>query len=342
MLHSPFSEPLRGLTVLELGAGVAPAYTGWLLASLGAQVVKEASPTDRLHQQSGGLLFAALNRDKEIVAGGQSIREFDVVLEGLEWPAFAAREDEFARAIAGGLIVTSVSTFGRQGPYRARRGFALHAVAGSIAPRLGRPGDTPLTIPLEALDYLGGVMAATGTMLATRAAPAHGGQHVDVSTLDIASTLYNRSGLADAAGGGKERHERHGHRFGFGLVGVYPCKDGYVSLVTQMVKHWEYFFAHFGRGELLDDPRYDLRGGHVEQRDELEEMITDWFSEMTRDELFDLFRGIRVPFQPYLELSEAMEVEHLRSRGFWEPLTVEGVTLNVPASPLRHQDPVVT
>ncbi len=330
---------LDQIRVLELGEGIGPAYAGWLLSTLGASVTKVVSPRDRLCRQSGGLMFGALNRGKSLVdtMDQVDIAEPAVIVEGLRWPEYEAIAEKFQEAVAADRIVASVSTFGRQGPYRARRGFSLQAVAGSVARRMGRPDQAPLTFPLDAVDYVGGLMTAAGVLLALRADVP--GQHVDVSTLDIVTNVYNRNGVAQAAGGGMVRGERHGHRFGTGIIGTFRCADGYVSLVTLLYKHWERFFEEMGGAHLLDEPRFNLRGAPLipEAREELEGIINGWLSKFTRAELFELFQRIRVPFQPVNTLEEVLAEPHLDTRGFWDEVPLDGRIFKVPASPTRQQ-----
>ena len=76
------SLPLAGITVVELGANVAGPFGTWVLAQLGAEVIKVERPEGDDARGWGppfadgvATLFHALNRDKRSVAVDLKISE---------------------------------------------------------------------------------------------------------------------------------------------------------------------------------------------------------------------------------------------------------------------------
>jgi hypothetical protein len=70
------SQPLAGFTVVEIGHSVAAPYTGFILASLGAELIKVENPEGGDAARGWGPPFfagsaphfTAFNRDKQSVA----------------------------------------------------------------------------------------------------------------------------------------------------------------------------------------------------------------------------------------------------------------------------------
>ncbi len=331
--------------VLELGSGVGPAYCGWLLTGNGAQVTKAMSPEDRLQRQVGGLMSQVLNRGKTLSANDDATRrtrlaEADLVVEALDWAEYAVLDREFQALVERGGVLVSLSCFGRSGPYRERRGFAVQAMAGSVSYRMGHPERAPLQFACEAADYIAAAAAAAGALAALRVSERDGvGQHVDVATLDVLSNVFNRMGVPQAAAGGDARGSRNGPRLSNGLGGIRECADGWAQYSTLLSKHWERWFEANGRADVLTNPRFALTEDRMEPdaRTELEEIQRSFVAHRTRAELFDFFQQVKVPFQPVHTIAEVLEADHLSQRHFWERFEADGVSVKVPASPIRHE-----
>lgn len=339
------SLALRGLRMLELGEGIAPAYCGRLLRDLGAEVTKvEVAHGDRTRQHADGLLFETLNEGKAMAAladgGGlpPDAGSYDIVVEGLTTPEAESLEPEFRSWVDGGTIVASVSTFGRSGPLAGRKGFALQAATGTIAYRMGQPTREPVVFPLEAPDYTAGAVVSNGILLAILARRRGGaGRRIDVATIEMMDTYFNRNGSR-----GTYREVREGHR----SSRLYPyvtlrCKDGYVCVATLQKRHWDIYVEAMGHPELVHHSRYDVLGGTLseEVKAELDAMQEEWFKDTTKAELFEFFRRIRVPFHPVHTMSELLASDHLEQRRFFRDLEHEdGPPLRVPGPPFRRSD----
>ena len=216
MQPEPSPGALNGVRVVEWGSLVSAPFCGKVLAELGAEVIKveppgvgdEARqrgpfPAGQPHPERSGLyLFANLNKrgiTLNLQAGpgrellGRLLESADIFLEnqplalveelGLD---YAALKGQYPR-----LIVTSISPYGRSGPYRGYRGSDLTANAMSgLSFGTGHPHREPLTTPLHQAGYLAGVGAAFASIVALLGRDLTGrGQLVDVAEAQVIGTL---------------------------------------------------------------------------------------------------------------------------------------------------------
>src|ERR1700710_1833875 len=134
---------LSGVRVLDFGRYIAGPYCAMLLAEFGADVIrieKRAGGEDRfqapLTEAQDGGLFMQMNRNKrgmtldpmkpgakEVVR--RLVESADVVVANLPPQTLAAMQLDYEslRAIKPDIILTTVSAYGRGGPYSDRVGF---------------------------------------------------------------------------------------------------------------------------------------------------------------------------------------------------------------------------
>jgi len=196
--------PLEDVIVLDLSHALAGPHCSTLLADFGAQVIKLETPgAGDIARAWGAPLpggensyFVGLHRNKRGIsidlksAEGKELffrlaEKADVVLEnfrpgaleklGLGYEAVKVRNP--------GIIYTSVSGFGQDGPYRDRAAMDLivQAESGMIS-ITGEEGGHGVRCGVSIADLTAGMYAAYGTMLALRVKEKTGqGQRVDVS-----------------------------------------------------------------------------------------------------------------------------------------------------------------
>jgi benzylsuccinate CoA-transferase BbsE subunit len=236
---------LAGIRVLDLTANHA-AYAGRLLADLGAEVVRveppSGSPVRRLAPSSEGVSFAhafldagkrsvVLDLEYDPGAFAALAQTSDVVIET---PSAPVRSIDFnqLRTRNPGLIVVSISPFGRAGPYagHAATDLTLLAAGGLLA--LGGYTDSePLGIRGEQALLASGIFGAVAVLAALYERLRTGqGQWIDLSGQECVAFA-----LEDAVAEWSI-HRRVRRRHGDGAreagTGVYPCKDGYISMVA--------------------------------------------------------------------------------------------------------------
>jgi benzylsuccinate CoA-transferase BbsE subunit len=239
------SSALAGIRVLDLTANHA-AYAGRLLADLGADVVRveppEGSPVRRLAPTGEGVSFAhafldagkrsvVLDLEHEPGAFVALAATSDVVIET---PSAPVKMIDFEQLRAGnpGLIVVSISPFGRGGPYAGYAATDLTLLAAGGLLSLGGYADSePLAIQGEQALLASGIFGAVAVLAALYERLQTGqGRWIDLSGQECVAFA-----LEDAVAEWSI-HRRVRRRHGDGAreagTGVYPCKDGYVSMVA--------------------------------------------------------------------------------------------------------------
>ncbi|BCI85576.1 hypothetical protein NIIDMKKI_07820 [Mycobacterium kansasii] len=211
MTEQPAVEPpLAGYTVVELSTGIAGAYCTKLLADGGADVIKVEPPEgDPLRSWSAsgavidpgadGALFSFLNGGKHsVVADPASAADPDLVetllasADAVVWSAGSAvaarfRPEEMHHRHRH-LVVTSITPFGLEGPWRDRPAteFTLQAWSGGIV-GLGRgvPDRAPVFVGGQVGEYLAGAYASAATLASRyRQIDSGTGELIDLSMLE--------------------------------------------------------------------------------------------------------------------------------------------------------------
>jgi len=200
------SQALSGLKVLDLTMNLPGPYMTWLLALLGAEVVKVENPSGGDYSRAlmgngqSSPFFAAVNRNKKSVGLNLKHSEgkrlflkllgsYDVLVEGFR-PETMERLGlgfDVTSAINPRLIHVSISGYGQSGPNKLRAGHDLNylALAGIIG-MTGARGGEPAIPGVQIADLAGGsLMALTGLLAAMIQREKTGkGQFVDVSMYD--------------------------------------------------------------------------------------------------------------------------------------------------------------
>ncbi|BEQ16981.1 CaiB/BaiF CoA transferase family protein [Desulfoferula mesophila] len=321
---------LQGLKVLDLSMNLPGPYMTWLLASLGAEVLKVENPQGGDFGRSMGaspeaarLSFDSVNRNKKSLAlnlkhvAGREIflrmlDDYDVVVEGfrpgtmnklgLGWPELSARQPR--------LIQVSISGYGQSGPYRLRAGHDVNylALCGVLA--MGGSREDELAIAgVQIADVAGGsLMALSGLMAAVVQRQRTGqGQLVDVAMFDGALSMATKL-LARVQAGADEPAPR-----GMTLNGRYPCynvyrtsDDGFMSLGALEPKFWQGFC------QALERP--DLEAGQFGGADVIDE-VQAIFASRTCEQWEKFFKNHDVCCEPVLSLEEAVQRPLVAARG---------------------------
>ena len=185
--------PLQGIRVVDLTHVLAGPYCTYLLALLGAEIIKVEVPGGEWlrHQGSSGAGsdarpgpgFLAQSAGKRMIAvdiripeGAAVVRALaercDVFVENFT-PGVAARaglDDASLRALNPRLVYASITGFGQDGPFARWPAYdhIIQAMSGLMS-MTGTPESGPLRVGPPVVDYLTGLHAAFAIMAALAA-----------------------------------------------------------------------------------------------------------------------------------------------------------------------------
>ena len=324
------SGALEGLKVLDLSMNLPGPYMTWLLATLGADVVKIENPEggDYARALPGGSesgsspFFHAVNRNKKSVTlnlkhpEGKRIflsllDSYDVLVEGFR-PGTMERLDLGFDTISQHqprLIHVSISGYGQESPYRMRAGHDLNylSLAGVIS-ITGTP-EGELAIPgIQVADLAGGsLLGLSGLLAAVLHRERTGkGQYVDVSMFDGALSMATMILAGVEAGMEKPEPGRMLLNGKTPCYGLYRTKDEkFMSLGALETKFWQNFCAAVDRKDLLG-----VQFGGPETISEIRKI----FAERTQDEWVQLMKDHDACCEPVIPLNDAVDSALVQER----------------------------
>ena len=202
----------------------------------------------------------------------------------------------------------------------------------------GMPDGPPMRAGASIVDFLSGVHLYAGIMTALYERTQTGeGRLVEVAMQDTAyPTLASNLGFTYRGSGALP--PRVGNRHG-GLAlapyNVYEANDGHIAVVCVTEPHWHKMLAAMGREDLKDDPRFSTNKARVENLSQTDEVVQQWASSRTRDELVALSKQHGFPAAPVRNLIEVMNDPHMHARGMLEWFEDQDLgRIVLPGSPL--------
>jgi len=335
------TAPLAGYRVLDL-ADEKGAACAKMLADLGADVVKVEPPggvsarqhppfaNDTPHRE-GSLYFAYYNTNKRSVTldlespEGPAVflrlmNRADVVIESF-MPGTLARlglSYEQLSCENPGIILTSITGFGQFGPRADYKALDIVSFAmGGPMYASGEPNERPCTAPGELAYGIAGAWAAAGTIIAVYHRAASGvGQHVDVSVQEAAAMITD-SAITRLSYEGTDLNREGNSYLRVTPGNLYPCKDGWVRIVSGQPVHWHRLIAWLDNPKPLDDPSWVNRDKRDRNREFVDAVISRYTSRHTRAQLFADGQHAGVPVTPVNTPQDFMVSEIARAREFF-------------------------
>lgn len=340
--------PLAGLTVLDMTLALAGPYATFLLANMGARVIKIENPSSpdparenapfigangvslsRTSQDD--VSVAALNRlrgkhavtldlkrpgSREVFA--DLVRGADIVVENFT----AGTMDrlgvgyEYAREQNPRIIYCSISGFGAG--QASGTGKAMDAIIQALSGLMmtsGTPGEPPVRVGVPFADLLAPVFAVTGILAALRHRDLTGvGQRIDVSMLGVLSSMVAAEpfDLLEACGI-PQRTGRTVPRLA--PFGIFQSADGYVAICAPTESFARGVFAAMNRPDLATDPRFVTRNARVENVDAMHGCLEEFTRSMPTARLVELFEKNGVPAAPVRSPADAVRDPRVIDRG---------------------------
>jgi crotonobetainyl-CoA:carnitine CoA-transferase CaiB-like acyl-CoA transferase len=332
----PATEPpLAGYSVIDLSTGIPGAYCSKMLADGGADIIKvEAPEGDPLRKWSAsgasvepgddGALFSFLACSKHsVVADPEQTDDIDFVhrllasADAVVWsrgswvagvPSLAPTEIYRRHPH---LIVTSITPFGLDGPWRDRPAteFTLQAWSGGMM-GIGRGSQdrAPVFVGGQVGDWLAGAYAAALTLaFRARRIDGGGGELVDLSMLEaqILGLTYYPVTFYEMLGR-PWRTERRPT-----VPGVATAADGLVALGCGTAQQWFDLCAMSGHQDWIDE---ESPLSITEQANLHAPQLYEWVKSQKIDEIRDLATAFRIPNSPVGNGENVTSMDHFVAR----------------------------
>ena len=276
--------PLSDLRVLDISRDLSGAYCARALGAFGADVVHVEPPRtgsslrlaapfhkDIPHHNRGALHNhvnlgkRGITLDVESGVGRRALRELaataDILVEDHPAGKMEAKGLGYDTLsdINPGMVMTSLSNFGRKGPYRDYKASEL-ILSGLSGPLYinGALDREPAKAGGKIVQFQAGMVAALLTMMAVRSRDRSGlGTHVDLSTMETQAGTADRwvPVLAFYSYTGVIAERTRG--VVLAGAGVVPTEDGYVNTLNPTnPSRFRKILNMVGKPELMDDPGF--------------------------------------------------------------------------------------
>ncbi len=342
--------PLEGVRVIDLTHYTAGPYGTRILADYGADVIKierpgGGDPARRIGpfyhdepdlEKSGLFLFLNTNKrsitlDFKTEKGKRIVKELvkdaDILIENFPpdvMPSAGLGYEELSQ-INPRLVMTSISNFGKTGPYKDWVGLdlTLYAMGGNMWGS-GDPELEPLKTAGRMASFHVGYAAALATALGLTNAELRGqGENIDVSYFEV--TLQSIDGRMQKLLGYQYNNQvpmrvSPGASLGLGS-GIYPCLDG-MFMTTAGAAQFPNMARMVGAEDILTQPGWDTVAGRSrpEAAEEWEATLIPWMLERTTKEVQRACMEYGVLGGPVNTIENLMNDEDFDARGFWQTI----------------------
>jgi len=338
--------PLEGVRIVDFTAYWAGPLPTAIMADLGAEVIKVESiqrpdqfrivaiPGDPAEVYELSPPFNATNRNKlgltldlarpdGVRLFKELIKRSDAVVQNYSprvMPQLGLSYESL-REVNPAIVMTSVSGFGQEGPWRDYVSFAAigEALSG-ISGVSGYTGEGALIHGVGVSDPFAGYLAAFCTLAAVHHARATGeGQHVDVSQLE-ASMQYIADALIEFELTGRPRERATVDDSAAAPHGAFPARgeDAWVALSVETEQQWRALLAAMGAPEWTSDARFTTPLLRRRNRAELNEHVAQWTARFDRHELARDLQARGIPAAPMLAPSDLLKDPGLEAAGFFQ------------------------
>ncbi|QFG00410.1 CoA transferase [Psychrobacillus glaciei] len=357
-----FVSILSGIRVLDLSHYIAGPFCSQILADHGADVIKIERPEGEVGRTSApmdddiSLYFASENRNKRGIAidlkseKGKEIftrlvKTADVLVTnyGANVPEKLGFDYDAISAVNPRISMVHITGFGQTGPYKNYGAYdgVIQSMSG-LAELTGHPDGPPTYVGFFIADHIAGMQAALGTMFALfhRERTGHG-RFVDISMLDGLVSLLGFS-VAEAKLHGITS-QRWGKTDRFELSKSFPTTDGYVFISNYLLaseKQWKDLTELIGKNEWgqSESPLY-TKEGRFKRRETIEEAISQWTSEQTKLEAFQLLQQRGIASSPVNKLDEVFNNPQIKHREMIQTLKMgDKGGVPVPGAAIKIQD----
>jgi crotonobetainyl-CoA:carnitine CoA-transferase CaiB-like acyl-CoA transferase len=321
--------PLSDLLVVEIGTSIAVPFGAFVLADLGAEVLKIERPDTGDDARRWGPpffegaspMFRAINRNKQSAAVDLKdpeqfaalrrliVERADIVLQNMR-PGVVEGCGLDARSLRDekpSLIYCNLSAYGASGPLRDRPGYdPLMQACGGIMSVTGDAGRDPVRVGPSIVDQGSGMWAVIGILAALHRRHLTGeGCTIDGSLYETAISwcgmhisTYNTTGKLPQPMGTEN--------FGIAPYKAYQAEDGWLVIAAGNDALFERLARALAKPEWLDDPAFRTNSERVANRERLNREIGEVVAKANRAHWQARLDAAGVPAAPLQTLDEVV------------------------------------
>ena len=330
---------LAGVRVLDVSNFVSGPLCGYMLAQLGAEVIKieepqAGDPSRRLGSDPAlsvdmmGSAYLATNSGKRSVAlnlkSGEGadifkrlVRQSTVVLENFR-PGVMARLGlgyEQLRSVNPKLVYCAISGFGQNGPLCEYPAFdqIIQGMSGLMSVT-GTQDTGPLRTGVPISDTIAGLTAAMAIAAAVHRLHREGiGSMVDVAMLDslIGAMGWTVSNYLIA---GAVPRPMGNDNFTSSPSGTFAAADGMLNIAINTEQQYQRLLKALNRPELALDPRFATRESRKQYRHAMNAAVEESLRHRTVSDWTEVMAREGVPSGAVLSVQEALSLPQLEHR----------------------------
>lgn len=337
MTETSESRMLSGCRVLDFTQYLAGPTVTRLMAEMGADIVKVeiapmGDPSRLLPTVKNGRsgYFVQQNRGKkslcldfgkpetlEIIRA--LVPKVDIVVENFGPGVMQKRglDYESLRKLNPGIIMASLSAFGRQSPLSHKTGYDMIAQSFSgLMHMTGEPDGPPTFVGIGIADVGSGVhtFAALGYALYHRERTGVG-QYIDIAMVDTLYHMHDFGLQSYSITSGEFVPNRMGRYHNqICPAGVYKAAQGWIFILV-LDRQWGNMVKAMSRPELLNDSRFATGADRVKNASELNEIVEKWLQSFPSDEAaLAVLDENRIACAPVQSVADTMKHPHYKAR----------------------------
>jgi CoA:oxalate CoA-transferase len=327
---------LEGVRVLDLTRFLAGPFAGMVLGDLGAEVIKvEQMSGDSTRYnppyyfEGDSAYFLSINRNKKSIAidlkstaGRKILHELvgtaDIIIDNLRAPQREALglSYETLKQINPGIVSTSVTGFGSDGPYEDRPAYDIivEALAGVMS-LTGPVGGPSVRAGVPIGDITAGLYAVIGALAGLESRRRTGiGGHIDVGMLDSQVSLLSYLAQYYLISGVVPTHQGREH-VSIPTYNTFIAGDGIEIVVAANTQEmWRSLCEVLGRPDLVEDPRFGDNAARLNHKAEVVSLLQDEITKWNADDLHHALVEAGVPVAPINTVEAAFRDPQVRHR----------------------------
>lgn len=341
------SRPLEGITVLDFTIALAGPYATFLLAGLGARVIKVEHPeggdvcrNNAPYLGKDGVSIARNNADDFSISALNRLRDKESITLNLKRPEakdivtkLMEKADivvenfskgvmdklgfgyEFARKVNPGIIYCAITGFGSSEHSGERKAMdAIVQALSGVMMTSGAESDPPVRIGVPFADMNAPLFGVIGILAALQHRNQTGqGQFIDISMLGVLTSMVacEPFDILERCGVSQRTGSTVPRLAPFGL---FPTNDGFVSIAAPTATFARNLFQVMGMPELADDVRYNTSDNRVKNEKELNQVITEFTMKHDTAHLVELLNDNNVPTAEVRSPKEAIRDQAVAAR----------------------------